>query len=290
MNCSPLRKIAATALSVVLVCGLCPAVSLAQETERSQDRSVQLDESSDVSEGAAELLGEGEEAADADSALTVDADKASVLDQGELFDSEQGGEEAVENVSDIALFASNGNDGTQPDSGYCGTTDKGADGTNISWSYDGAGTLTLSGTGSTDFYSEYDSFWGFSSPVPGWYDYRTSITNVVIGEGITTLDSALLAHTSITSITLPSSVKELGQLVFAGCTRLKDVRLNEGLESIGVQAFNNTALDSLYIPSTVSSIDSTVFRGIDVSDVTISSSNPYLTIYDNPCTLLTKQN
>ena len=191
-------------------------------------------------------------------------------------------EAPVENGASTFALTSTLSDGTQADSGYCGTTDNGGDGTNISWTYDGAGTLKLSGSGSTGFYGETDSWWGFSQPVPGWYSYRSSITNIEVGQGIETLDSAVFAGTSITSITLPSSVKHIGQLVFARCSKLRTVNLNEGLESIGNQAFKNTwVLPSLYIPSTVSKIDATVFRDIDLAYVTFSPSNPYFTKLNN---------
>ncbi|RBI34055.1 leucine-rich repeat domain-containing protein, partial [Metamycoplasma hominis] len=39
------------------------------------------------------------------------------------------------------------------------------------------------------------------------------------------------------SITIPGSVKEIGESAFSGCENLKEVILNEGLERIGDYAF-----------------------------------------------------
>lgn len=287
MRYSPLHKVAAVALSAVLVCGLLPATSFANVESANNNAS----EPSALVSAAAAASTEDDGAAtgstepkDASESADASATEASTANDGDLLDVVQGSENSTSAdtaSSDVAVYASSGKDGTQSDGGYCGTTDDGADGKNISWSYDGAGTLTLSGTGATDFYNEYNTVWGFSAPVPDWYEYRSSITNIVIGEGITELDSAIFAHTSITSITLPSSLKKLGQLVFVGCSKLRSVQLNEGLEKIGSNPFSKTAISTLYIPSTVSSIDSTLFRSVDISKVTIAQANPYFVIEGN---------
>ena len=74
--------------------------------------------------------------------------------------------------------------GSEPDSGYCGDNGyQSVDADNVSYYYDRAGTLTLTGAGSTGFYSENNTWGSFTVPVPGWHDYRSSITNVVIGYG-----------------------------------------------------------------------------------------------------------
>ncbi|WP_181817595.1 leucine-rich repeat protein, partial [Metamycoplasma hominis] len=44
-------------------------------------------------------------------------------------------------------------------------------------------------------------------------------------------------NAKIESITIPGSVKEIGESAFSGCKNLKEVILNEGLEKIGAKAF-----------------------------------------------------
>ncbi len=291
-----LRKVTSVALSVVLACGLLPATALAdsaQDADSGYGSSPAVGQaatvaSDDVAAAKGEDSSSDSNAAETDGTVTgrdellEPSAEAPANSDNAATAASPASEAPAENGASTFALTSTLSDGAQADNGYCGTTDNGGDGKNISWTYDGAGTLTLSGTGSTGYYGETDSWWGFSQPVPGWYSYRSSITNIEVGEGIETLDSAVFAGTSITSITLPSSVKEIGQLVFARCSKLRTVNLNEGLESIGAQVFKNTwALPSLYIPSTVSSIDSTMFRGIDLAYVTFSPSNPYFTKIDN---------
>ena len=86
------------------------------------------------------------------------------------------------------------------------------------WSYDDAGTLTFSGTG--DMRSS-----GFSSGYP-WDDYRNNITNVVLGEGMTSIGmSAFYGCNSLTSVDIPASVTSLEGMTFAYCANLATVNV-----------------------------------------------------------------
>lgn len=198
---------------------------------------------------------------------------------GELLEPEA--EVKVGSENDIATIKNKGlSDSFQAagaDSGYCGADE---DGKNISWTYDGKGTLTLKGSGETAYYGEYDTHWGFKVDVPGWYDYRNEITSIVIGNGITALNGSIFAHTSIKTAKLPSSVKSIAT-VFKGCTKMTSVELNEGLETIEPSAFSETALESLYIPSTVKELGYTIRRTISLDKITISPNNKNLLKKDN---------
>lgn len=147
-------------------------------------------------------------------------------------------------------------------SGYCGDTSNNQDGKNISWTLTNDGTLTLKGSGKMDFYNTTDSFWGFSCPVSGWFYLSDKVTNVQIGEGITVIGSAAFCNTNITSVTLPSTIKEIQQSAFSGCKNLKSITLNNGLETIGAGVFNNTAIGSITVPDSVKEINASNFRQI----------------------------
>ncbi|WP_181819071.1 leucine-rich repeat domain-containing protein, partial [Metamycoplasma hominis] len=54
-----------------------------------------------------------------------------------------------------------------------------------------------------------------------------------------------------TKVTIPGSVKEIGESAFSDCKNLKEVILNEGLEKIGAWAFFNTNIKSITIPGSV---------------------------------------
>ena len=55
-------------------------------------------------------------------------------------------------------------------------------------------------------------------------------------------------------ITIPESVKSIGDDAFYFCSGLTSINLNSSLESIGEYAFANTKIANLTIPETVKSI------------------------------------
>ncbi|RAW47480.1 hypothetical protein DQW92_01275, partial [Metamycoplasma hominis] len=63
------------------------------------------------------------------------------------------------------------------------------------------------------------------------------------------------------SITIPSTVKEIGESAFSSCKNLKKVILNEGLEKIGDEAFYNTNIESITIPASVKKFGYSAFFG-----------------------------
>ncbi|EJK70462.1 hypothetical protein THAOC_08179 [Thalassiosira oceanica] len=64
-------------------------------------------------------------------------------------------------------------------------------------------------------------------------------------------DYAFEYCTALRSVTLPSTVTELGRRAFEGCTNLTEVRFSEGLRVIGDYAFAScTALRNVFLPRT----------------------------------------
>lgn len=125
------------------------------------------------------------------------------------------------------------------------------------------GVLTFSGTGKLP---DYDN----SNNVPWGGD--TSITKIVIGNGITSIgkynfvnlsslkevslpntitsigEGAFYGCSSLTSFNIPSKVTEISRGAFAECYLLENITLNEGLKTIGDYAFQNTAIKEITIP------------------------------------------
>lgn len=95
---------------------------------------------------------------------------------------------------------------------------------------------------------------------------------------------------SVTSITLGSNIKSIGEQAFAGCTNLTSVTLNNGLETIGKQAFQScNKVTALKIPDSVTEIGEQAFqfcRGIKTlelgSGLTQISANAF-----NSCSSIT---
>ena len=100
-------------------------------------------------------------------------------------------------------------------------------GDNLTWELDDEGTLTISGEGGMTNYSSSSS-----SRAP-WYSYCSSITNVVIESGVTTIGKyAFDGCTSLTSITIGSGVASIGRYAFFGCTSLSSVTIPDSVTSI----------------------------------------------------------
>lgn len=151
------------------------------------------------------------------------------------------------------------------------------------------GVLTFSGTGKLP---DYDN----SNNVPWGGD--TSITKIVIGNGITSIgkynfvnlsslkevslpntitsigEGAFYGCSSLTSFNIPSKVTEISNGAFAECYLLENITLNEGLKTIGDYAFQNTAIKEITIPSTVTKIGTAFTLGVqDITEYKVASGN-----------------
>ncbi|WP_217901171.1 leucine-rich repeat protein [Metamycoplasma hominis] len=81
-------------------------------------------------------------------------------------------------------------------------------------------------------------------------------------------------YTNIKSITIPGSVKEIGERAFSDCTNLEELILNEGLEKIGESAFFGCwNLKKVIYKGDASNINRWLNIGIDKTKVKIISSN-----------------
>ena len=91
-------------------------------------------------------------------------------------------------------------------------------------------------------------------------------------------ESAFLG-TGISSITIPSSVEEIGWEAFENCYNLTQVTLNEGLKKISHAAFEGTKIKSITIPSSVEKIEWNSFSYCsELTKIKVDSDN---TTYDS---------
>jgi len=126
----------------------------------------------------------------------------------------------------------------------------GSAGKNIRWEVTGDGVLTFTGSGSIVDYPE--------DPAP-WL--KNEIRKVIIGEGITAVgDYAFNNEQSITEVSLPSTLKSIGDSAFYNCA-LTDITLPEGLEKVEHSAFRGTKLEKLVLPESVTSVGGSAFSG-----------------------------
>jgi len=149
---------------------------------------------------------------------------------------------------------------------------------------------------------------GFSSVVNNAFQSNTNITNVHIGNTVTSIGedafrdtsnlisvsfesnsqltsigiNAFFEATSLTSIAIPDTVTSIGVTAFYGATSLTSVSFGENsqLTTIGTQVFKfATSLTSIAIPDTVTSIGSNAFYGAtSLTSVTFGENSQLTTI------------
>ena len=152
-------------------------------------------------------------------------------------------------------------------------------GTNITWTLDGEGTLTFSGTGKmAEGVSTYEVA---DETIFPWITYVQDIKTVVVKKGITDVTSLAFAacndyeepdeYENLTTVRLGSTVKTIGVSAFSGCPNLKKVVLPKGLTTISERAFNSCkSLTDIELPEKLTTIGKYSFGGcISLTDITI---------------------
>ena len=127
----------------------------------------------------------------------------------------------------------------------------------LTWSLS-SGTLTISGSGVMPNYS-------FPNYAP-WYSYVNSITNVVIGNNVTSIgDYAFWNCHGLTSVTIPDSITSIGEMAFAYCYNLQIVNYNaiNCTTTVGINLpvfYKDTAFKTLNIGNNVKNIPNDAFK------------------------------
>ena len=123
------------------------------------------------------------------------------------------------------------------------------------------GTFTVSGSGAMTN----------TSP---WYGSSSSITSVIIENGVTSIgDYAFRDCIGLTSVTISNSVTSIGREAFSSCTSLTSVTIPNSVTYIGDRAFVNSGLTSVTIGNSVTSIGDEAFGWCHgMTSVTIGNS------------------
>ena len=147
--------------------------------------------------------------------------------------------------------------------------DCGKDGSNVTWTLDSTGLLTISGEGEMKEY-KYTKVNNITSAPWG-----NQVKSASIQDGVSSIGGcAFFGCTGLTSVTIPNSVTNIGTRAFSCCSGLTSVTIPDSVTSIEVCAFYGcTGLASVTIPNSVTSIGREAFSCCtSLASVTIPDS------------------
>ena len=82
-----------------------------------------------------------------------------------------------------------------------------------------------------------------------WKDNEIEVIEAEIEEGITSLSMfAFLGLDKLEKVTLPDTLKEIGDFCFADCSNLRSMTRPKGLEIVGFEAFTGCKFDKSEFP------------------------------------------
>ncbi len=104
------------------------------------------------------------------------------------------------------------------------------------------------------------------------------IKDVVIPSGVTSIGSYAFSFASLTSVTVPDTVKTIGEGAFHYCTNLQSIKLSKNLTEIPKNMlYGASSLKTVVIPNTVKTIGESAFEGcISLESMFIPASVTYI--------------
>lgn len=138
---------------------------------------------------------------------------------------------------------------------------QGGCGTNVTYTLDCEGILTISGTGDMRNWVGRQSANSWILNNSPWAGYKENIKYVRIEAGVTSIGCGAFRDCSaLTSITIPDSVASIGYYAFYGCSSLNSVVIPRGVSIIDDYVFKScSSLASITIPDSVTSIGKYAF-------------------------------
>jgi hypothetical protein len=113
------------------------------------------------------------------------------------------------------------------------------------------------------------------------------IKDVVIPSGVTSIGSYAFGFSSLTSVTMPDTVKTIGEGAFHYCTNLQSIRLSNNLTEIPKNMLCGASkLKNVVIPDTVKAIGESAFEGCtSLESMLIPASVTYIGegAFENAC-------
>ncbi len=164
-------------------------------------------------------------------------------------------------------------------------TASGTCGSNLTWTLDSEGTLTVSGEGSMYDYYSYSDIGGGRTTAP-WGEHIQTIKTVVIGNSVTSIGKGAFASCSnVTDVTISDSVTNIGYRAFFECSSVTDVTFPDSVTYIDSCAFQYCSnLTEVMIPGNVKSIGDYAFEHCSsLTCITVDPNNANYASDDNGC-------
>ena len=106
-----------------------------------------------------------------------------------------------------------------------------------------------------------------------WAAYKSSITSVLVEDGITSVGNCAFGNiNTLTKATLSDSVTRIGTEAFAICRNLTDFTISSSLTLLGVNAFAYCGFTSIELPNTLTEIPASAFQRSSLQSITIPST------------------
>ncbi|MBR4500646.1 MAG: leucine-rich repeat domain-containing protein [Clostridia bacterium] len=160
--------------------------------------------------------------------------------------------------------SADGEHGAAVRSGACSDT--------VNWAFYEDDTLIISGTGDMPEYTHTSE----GNPPP-WFPVSSDIKRVILEEGITSLSSWSLGYVNyFEELSLPSTLRTIGDFAVISNFRLTEITIPEGVESIGDTAFTYCySLASVSLPSTLTEIGvQAFFYDPMLENINVAENNP----------------
>ena len=122
------------------------------------------------------------------------------------------------------------------------TIASGTCGDNLTWTLYESGLLEITGTGEMFAYISTDAY--------PWYTYRSKVTSVTIGDGITSIsDFAFNGYSKISAVSIGNDVAKIGRSAFSYCSAITGLIIPDKVTDIDDRAFYGcSSLKELTIP------------------------------------------
>ncbi len=97
----------------------------------------------------------------------------------------------------------------------------------------------------------------------GQFQNCSNLSNVIIGDGITSIPQGCFSGCAIKAIVIPDSVIELGETAFSNCKSLKNITLSKSIKKIPNNCFSSCGFETFSIPddSSIEELENVVFQG-----------------------------